>query len=378
MRRIIHIANSRIPTEKAHGLQMMKLCETFALEGNDVTMLAPSRKNKIKTDPYKFYNVSKNFKVVYIKCPDLVDWGPTGFMLTTWIFGLLAVIEVLKRKTDWVYSRDIAALWILSWTNKKFIFEIHDDQRKTGAARVLKKCTGLISTNRALISLHKEYAGRDMPTLHAPSSVSINEFPTDKNKERIRQDLGLSAERKIVLYAGHLYAYKGGDTLADAAVSLPQVDFVFVGGMENDINRFRGKYGSFENIKILGHKPHDMVPYYLKAADLLVLPNTAKDTFSLLYTSPIKLFEYMASGTAILASDIPSIREILDESTGFFFEPDSSASLQASILDIFKNGAEAAKRASQAAKEVQKYSYIERARRVLKFMHSLEAGEASK
>lgn len=81
MRKLLYIANARIPTERAHGLQMNKMCEAFAAAGNEVTMLAPTRRNPISADPYSFYKTSKTYRIEYLPCPDLVRFGSVGFVL---------------------------------------------------------------------------------------------------------------------------------------------------------------------------------------------------------------------------------------------------------------------------------------------------------
>ena len=145
----------------------------------------------------------------------------------------------------------------------------------------------------------------------------------------------MPVQEKIVLYAGHLYAWKGVDILALAAPLLPEnTNVIFIGGTEKDIKAFKSKYGSTKNVRILGKKPYGQMPLYMRAADVLVIPNSAKDDVSRLYTSPMKLFEYMASGTPIVASDLPSVREILDDSMAYFFKPDDERSLKESINKV--------------------------------------------
>ncbi len=171
----------------------------------------------------------------------------------------------------------------------------------------------------------------------------------NKSKVEIRKDLEISIDKKIVLYAGHLYKYKGVDTVALTAKLLPKYDFIFIGGMKGDIDRFTQEYKDVPN-------------------DLLLIPNSAKDQFSLMYTSPIKLFEYMASGTPIVASSLPSIREILDESMSYFAKPDDPQSLKHSVEEAFGNPVQAEEKAALASETVKKYSYTERAKNLISFM----------
>jgi glycosyltransferase involved in cell wall biosynthesis len=110
------------------------------------------------------------------------------------------------------------------------------------------------------------------------------------------------------------------------------------------------------------------IPLYLRAADVLVVPNTAKEDISRLYTSPMKLFEYMASGTPIVASDLPSIREIVDDSIVSFFAPDDPASLAETIGRVLYNYPEAEAKARLARERVKPYSWKRRAEAITHFI----------
>ncbi|MFQ6049514.1 MAG: glycosyltransferase, partial [Candidatus Paceibacterales bacterium] len=118
-------------------------------------------------------------------------------------------------------------------------------------------------------------------------------------------------------------------------------------------------------VNIIGYRPHSEIPHWLKAADILVLPNTAKDQISKYYTSPVKMFEYMASERPIVASDLPSIRDILNEENAFFFEPDNPKDLALAIEKLLKDKALAESIATKAHQDVQYYTWSNRAKEVL-------------
>ncbi len=366
--KICYIASARIPTERAHGLQMMKMCESFALEGNEVVMFAPKRFNPIKQDPFDYYNVQKVFSIIYLPCVDFVRFGRVGFLLTTWLFAFQCLAKILKGNFDWIYSRDGRSLWVLSWFDIKFGWNIHDDQRKWWAKRVLKKAQIIVMTNRALVALHKDFVGSDIPATVVPNGVNLEEFG-GQVVETMKRDLSLSDNKKIILYTGHLYPWKGVHTLAEAAKLMPEEAFVFIGGTERDIIDFKKKYSSTKNIFILGHRPHSEIANYLRTADLLVLPNSAKDVFSSLYTSPIKLFEYMMSGTPIMASDLPSIREILDDRTAYFFTPDDHEDFARVTRFVLRDMDKAKDKARKLLEDSELLSWRNRGRQVLAFLN---------
>lgn len=78
---IAYLANIRLPTEKAHGVQIMKTCEAFARHGAKITLIVSSRNRTIQQDPFAYYNVKRNFDVRYVYCPELFFLGKIGFFL---------------------------------------------------------------------------------------------------------------------------------------------------------------------------------------------------------------------------------------------------------------------------------------------------------
>ena len=106
----------------------------------------------------------------------------------------------------------------------------------------------------------------------------------------------------------------------------------------------------------------------MKAADALVLPNKKEEKISELYTSPLKLFEYMASGRPIIASDLPSLREVLDENSAVFFESGDSSQLAESIKNILNNENLGRSISSRAFEKVKNHTWENRAKKILDFV----------
>jgi glycosyltransferase involved in cell wall biosynthesis len=206
--------------------------------------------------------------------------------------------------------------------------------------------------------------------LVSPDAVDLEQFNISISRMDARTKLGLDQGEKIVLYTGHLYSWKGAHTLAEAARLLPEgIKVIFVGGNDADVSSFNKKYADVPNLKILGKKPHADMPIYMRAANLLVIPNSGFEDISRLYTSPMKLFEYMASKTPIIASDLPSIREIVDESMVTFFTPDDPKSLAEVIDKTFIEYSQAEGSALKTFDSVRAYSWKNRARDIIRFIN---------
>ena len=198
----------------------------------------------------------------------------------------------------------------------------------------------------------------------------MEKFSIRLSQNELRQKLGLPQEKKIIVYTGHLYSWKGADVLAEASDYLSDdCLIIFVGGTETDIQNFRKKYRS-RKVLIVGHKDHAEIPMWLRAADVLVLPNSDKEDISKFFTSPLKLFEYMASGVPIVASDLPSIREILNEKNSVLVKSDDPEKLADGIMKVMEDEGKASSIAKQARKNAENYTWEKRARKILEFISS--------
>ena len=206
--------------------------------------------------------------------------------------------------------------------------------------------------------------------LISPDGVDIEKFDLKTTKGEARNMVGLPLNKKIILYSGsfYMYGWKGIDVLLDAAGFLgDDCLIVLLGGKENEIAEIKNKY-ELNNIFLIKQKPHAEVPYYLRSADVLVLPNKKGDEISEKYTSPLKLFEYMASGTPIVASDLPSIREVLNKNNYILVESDNSKDLAQSIKEAMRDRDLADRISKQALGDVQNYTWEKRAEGIVKFI----------
>ena len=132
-----------------------------------------------------------------------------------------------------------------------------------------------------------------------PDGVDLKLFNNNISKIYARKVLGLPLKKKIIIYSGRLSEWKGIYTLIESVKFLSDdVIVMLVGGFEGEtdiVQKYLNKNNLTKKVKLCGHQDHQKIPVYLKAADILALPNSGKTEMSRCYTSPLKLFEYMAS-----------------------------------------------------------------------------------
>lgn len=375
--KLIYVANARIPTEKAHGIQIMEMCSAFAKEKLEVELILPNRVNKIKKDPFEYYGKEGNFKIKKLPCLDLIILDKYIGMLGLWMESLTFLISVffytIFKKADVIYTRDKFFL-PFNLIKKNIIFEAHAFPKNYNLySFFLKRVRGIVVITQKLGEFFIVRGIDKAKLLVLPDGVDLAEFDVKNTQEHCgdRKKLGLPLDKKIVLYSGHLYEWKGAGVLLETArkfleESGPQ--FIFIGGTKKDVFKFRQKALNLNNVMIVGHRPHSEIPYWLRAADVLVLPNSAKEDISKFWTSPMKMFEYMASGRPIVASDLPSLREVLNENNSVLVEPDSPKKLSEGIKKILDNPELAERISGQALRAVQDYTWPKRANKILKFI----------
>ncbi len=364
--KILYIANIRLPTEKAHGIQIMKMCEAFAHAGAEVELVVPNRRTPITEDPFDFYGVEHNFSITHIPILEFPLWIPGAFRLQTFIFSFTTARWIKKNRTpDVIYMRGEVLLLLarLLPAPIKLIWETHI---KPGHPRryytAVHKLLGVVAVTK--------YFANEIPILwnispeqvcYAPDGVQVKAFNIRWSKNEVREKLQLPINKKIVLYVGSDLPWKGLWYLRAAGELLPdEYLIVFVGPIKPDRNTSK-KY------VFAGVQPPQDVPLWLAAADILVLTGDPASEISKHYTSPMKLFEYLAAGKPIVAMNLPSFREILDESTAYFAasnDPYNIAHAVQKATDDSENTTVAARAKSLA----EKYSWSVRGAHILAFV----------
>ena len=377
--KIKYIANARMPTEKAHGLQIISMCNEFAKQNIDVELIAPNRFNKIKESINSFYGTEIYFNIKKVFCIDTIpiikDWLPRFIRIfLLWIEKVSFFLICLKflDNNPIIYTREPEIALFLGSLKKNCVCEIHalPKKGKIFYANLFKKLNKIITINRQIKNiLIKEYDINPSKILVAHDAVDIKKFDIKISKEKARKKLRFSLNKKIVLYTGHLYDWKGADVLAKSIDDIKdkEILLVFVGGTDKDIKSFKNKHKS-EQIRIEGRKKHDLIPFYLKAADILILPNSRKTNISKYYTSPLKLFEYMASKRPIIASDLPSIKEIVSKKEVLFFKADDSKDLALNITKLLKDKKLKERLSKNAFEKVKSYTWGKRVKEIINFI----------
>ncbi|MEK7180168.1 MAG: glycosyltransferase [Patescibacteria group bacterium] len=380
-KKIIYFTSTRFPTEKAHGLATVKICSAFVNHGYEVDVIAPRLWIKDTDDTFSYYNVKNNFRIFKIPCIDFVSFGilaKPAFILQSFTFSFLATLFIIiKYRRELhniiIFSHDYIPLYFVSFFPVRVFYDIHHFPGNNFMyQRVMKKSFGFaVQTKWKIKELAEKFGILSKRIIYWPNGTDVMEFHIEKPKIEVRKELGIPLDKKIVMYTGQLFGWKGVDSLLQSVSILSPDTLVYlVGGAKEDVDRCKKEIPEANDKRVffVPFQPHAKIPLWLNSADVLVLPNTGRQKVSLYYTSPMKLFEYMASGVPIVASRIPSIEEIVTEAEVFFVEADNAKSFAEGIKKAVTESEEAQKRAERAYVKVLQFTWNRRAEEIVSFM----------
>jgi len=353
--KIIYISNSFIPSKAANSVHVVKMCQAFAQNKHDISLYLPKNKKKddINDDIFNFYNINNKFNIE--KLPYF------SFKGSGYFYNLFAVLKAKYKKTDLVYCRDIHTAFFCFIFNIDYILELHGPIENFSNILQYMFNYLLKDKNLKLVvitnSLKKYYLNK-FPILEK-RSVFVAPDGADKFQD-FNKMIKLDQDKFHIGYVGHLYEGKGMEIIHPLA-SMCSDDIVFhiVGGTDEDLLYWKNKCKCINNIIFHGFMNQNLIPQYLNAFDVVLLPNqmkvrgAGKVSYDIAkWTSPLKLFEYMSAKKTILASDVDVLKEILKHTdNAWLCNPNNIQEWHDAILYLKNN--------KEVAKELANNGYID-------------------
>ena len=363
--RIVCISASQVPSDTANSIQVMKVCQAFAQLGHVVTLLVPGPRHQ-GLDPaalQEHYGLHTLFTI---------EWLPAR---TRRQFPWKAVRHARRLKADLLYAWPLqsAALGLLAGLPS--MLELHDFPAGRFGPLWLRLFLALPGRKRLLPITDALRQALHLPagqTVVAPDGVDLERYTSLPDPASARRELGLLSA-PTVLCTGHLYAGRGADLFLELAGKFPQASFIWVGGRSADVETWKKRVTALAlvNVTFTGFVPNEHIPLYQSAADVLLMPYqrtvaTSSGGNTAAIASPMKMFEYMAAGGAILTSDLPVLREVLDETAAVFCPPDDSEAWVSALGGLLADEGRRQTLGQRARHLVESYSWVERAKRTLR------------
>lgn len=363
---IAYIFNSSLPSYNPGSLQVIKTCEGIIKNGHKVTLITPN--TGLKLSIKKFYNLKKIPKIVRLK---LFNKFPLG--LSYYLFSILAVISTLKYKYDVYITRNIFTLIVLILLKKKVIIEIHHDfSIESRIVNFLifnfnfldnKNVIKIIAITKPVkdFLLKNFYLDKSkIKIIPSASNIRVN-FQNLKRKKRFN-----------IGYFGSLEKGKGAYFVGTLSKLDNHNDYFIYGGTFEKIKKFKEKFKN-KNLKLSAYVSYANIEKIISNMDILLLPTDTKliKTSSGVgnlakFTSPLKLFDYLASGKLIICSNLNVLKEIITNGKNCIIIKNLKKLNWLKEIQSVNNNLQRINKIKKNAHETsKKYTYFNRAKEIL-------------
>jgi glycosyltransferase involved in cell wall biosynthesis len=369
--KIAVITTSQVPASTANSIQALKVCQALAQVNGKVRLWVPGDR------PVEWSALTGQYG---LHSPFDITWLPSNLVLRRYDFAWKALAEARRWGADAIYTWTAQAAVLALQHKLPVLYEVHD--RPSGRIgpwlfRRIVQTPGkkrLLVITEALRKRLEQQFGLALPpeiVQIAPSGVDLERYAGLPDPPTARKMLGLP-ECVTVGYTGHFYAGRGADLLLALAKRFPQVQFLWVGGRPQDVEHWRQRLDAqgLANVTLTGFIENSRLAHYQAAADILLMPyersvavSGGGDTSDV--CSPMKMFDYMAAGRAILSSDLPVLQEILNDCNAVFCSPDDPLAWQKALEALLNDSERRSSLAAQARQDVEQYTLQERARKSL-------------
>ncbi|MPZ76990.1 MAG: glycosyltransferase [Deltaproteobacteria bacterium] len=375
------------------------MCEAFAQNGLKVILLHPFRgqPDTLKyQNVFDYYGVPSIFDVGTLPNLDIflferlfpkTTFAPLFFMHAM-LWGLYAVLRARREGADLYYTRESTIAYWLVRLGLPTVYEVHDLPERI--RKILLRQISTLPSLKLVVALTSFIKERLVnmgfspeKIIALPSSTDLSLFSDLPNMQECRERLGLPQERTIIGYIGRFRTQemeKGIPELVQAMAHLPSLNgsdplLLCVGGPMDLVPAYRHlahRCGVPQHrLQFIDRVANQEVPLWIRAFDIAVAPFPYTEHYAY-FMSPLKLFEYLAAGMPIVATDLPSIREVLRHGeNAWLVEPGNVEALAEGITHLLRDAALKGKIAAEARQSAKGNSWEMRATTILNHVREI-------
>lgn len=382
--RVAVAAPSEIPARRANTMQVMKMAQAIASLGHEVRLAVPTADSSRAFEGAAWEELARHYG---LQTRFKLEWLVINARLRRYDYGYRSYTWAREWGAELLYTRLPQAAAIASLAGMPTIYEVHDIPQGWAGPLLLRAFLRGKGKRRLVVITHSllddlvdrfgALAGEPF-TLVAPDGVDLSRYeklPAKSEARRKIQDslgLELKSDAFVAGYTGHLYRGRGVELLLNVASQLPETAFLFAGGEPQDVERLvmETQLRQLKNVIVTGFIPNAELPTYQAACDALLMPYQRHVAGSsggdiARYLSPMKLFEYMACGRPILSSNLPVLREVLDQDSAILLPPDDAVAWASALRELSTDSQRQNALGKKARLKADQYSWEGRAQRVL-------------
>jgi len=381
MMKIVCIAASFIPSNTANSIQVVKATQAIAELGHEVTLLVPGQVQTDWMDLERHYGLQTRFKI---------QWVPENLVFRRYDFAFNALKLARQMAPDLIYTWVLQAGVLALWQGVPVVLELHDRVRGKVGPWLFRRFYQSKTPRRLLTNTHalKDALITDfkldtakLEIQVAPNGVDLERYQNLLSPEESRRNLDLPAGFTAG-YTGHFYAGRGIHLMFEMAKALPAIQFLWVGGEAVDVAEWRVQIErqNIKNVTITGFVDNAEVAQYQAAAEVLLMPYSTSiagsgggDSAEI--ASPMKMFEYLAAGRAIVSSDLPVVYEVLNKENAVFCPPEDLSAWCSAISDLHADPDRCKQLGGAARSTAENFTWRARAESALEKFPSSDTGK---
>ena len=312
--KIAYLFNSSIPSNNASSLQVVKMCGALSELGHKVLLITPNTGIKNKSIK-SFYGSKKDFKRIKM---NYFNKFPLG--INYYLFSLFSILKVLDKKIDLFLTRNFFTCFLLVLFGKKTVIEVHHDLNiESRIVRLIFKFLNILNSKSIIkiIAITKNVKKMLINSYHVqPNKIEILPSSSDI-KIKYNQLNKFNKNFFKIGYFGSLDKTKGVEFIIELSKYDNKNKYYVFGDKIEKVNQLKKTY-SHKNLDINPYIQPSKLKDYLNKMDICLMPYNRKLIKSSggvgnisKYTSPLKLFDYMACGKIILSSKVNVLLDIL-------------------------------------------------------------------
>lgn len=357
--RILYVSEAVLPSPSANSIAIISMCHGMAEASHEVELVAVNGTDNQSSDIYKYYAVEpmENLKITLI---------PKKTKRKLQQIAILNYVRKVMKNVDIVYTRWNHAARLANLLHAKTIIEYHKMVTKKKQHKMVNRIIQSKYTQKVVFITHS--LRKEFETTYGKFEKYTVEAGAAQKPSALVESSKLTLECG---YMGSFYKGKGVETVLQVAEKLPAVRFHIVGGSQHEITEMKQKYHVTDNVIWYGYRPYSETMELAQNFGIALLPN--QDSVKVggadigKYTSPNKMFEYMAQGKVVIASDIPVLREVLQNGrNAMLVNVENSQEWAEAIMTVIHDEKLRISISRKAKEDIyNKYNWCDRACRIL-------------